>query len=65
MSQELPIYISVPLEPTEAMIDAGLSATAAWLGIEGSALTVNREKMKLRYRAMVMAAFMSPGTRGS
>jgi hypothetical protein len=46
---------NLPLEPTEAMIDAGLAATNAWLDIKGSALTVNREKMRRRYIAMVQA----------
>ena len=46
----------VPLEPTEVMIEAGLAATGAWLDIPGSALTVNREKMRRRYKAMVECA---------
>lgn len=49
-------YVTVPLEPTTAMVEAGLGVTAAWLDIKGSALTVNREKMRRRYRAMVLNA---------
>ena len=45
----------VPKEPTEEMVTAGLAQTSAWLDIKGSALTVNREKMRIRYRAMVTA----------
>lgn len=45
----------VPIEPTQEMIDAGLHTTAAYLDIKGSQLTVNREKMKIRYQAMLMA----------
>jgi hypothetical protein len=46
----------VPIEPTEAMISAGLATTYAWQEIPGSAMTVNREKMRRRYKAMVEAA---------
>lgn len=49
-------FVLVPKEPTKKMIDAGLAATAVWLDIPGSATTVNREKMRLRYRAMIKAA---------
>lgn len=42
--------------PTDAMLDAALSATAAHLDIKGSQLTVNREKMRLRLRAFARAA---------
>lgn len=45
--------VVVPREPTDEMIDAALSATAAWLDIPGSQLTVNREKMRRRYKAMI------------
>jgi hypothetical protein len=48
-------YVIVPKEPTEKMIAAGLIPTAAWQDIKGSALTVNREKMRMRYTAMVKA----------
>lgn len=41
------------LNPTEAMIDAGRSATAAHLNFQGSALTVSREKMRRRFKAMI------------
>jgi GNAT superfamily N-acetyltransferase len=47
--------ILVPREPTEEMITAGLGATAAWHSLPGSALTVNREKMRRRYKAMIEA----------
>jgi hypothetical protein len=46
-------YAIVPINPTEEMITAGMVPTAAWQNIQGSALTVNREKMRLRYQAMV------------
>lgn len=45
--------VVVPREPTDAMIDAALVTTAAWLDIKGSALVVNREKMRRRYKAMI------------
>lgn len=45
--------ILMPREPTEEMISAALAVTAAWHDLPGSALTVNREKMRRRYRAMV------------
>jgi hypothetical protein len=45
--------IEMPRELTDAQADAALAATAAFLDIKGSALTVNREKMKARYRALV------------
>lgn len=48
-------HVTVPIEPTEKMIDAGLRVTAAWQDIQGSALTINREKMRLRYKAMIAA----------
>ena len=48
--------LMMPREATDEMIDAALAATATWLDIKGSALTVNREKMRLRYRAMVRVA---------
>lgn len=47
--------VVVPREPTEKMINAALAATSAWLDIPGSQLTVNREKMRLRYKAMLKA----------
>lgn len=47
------------LNPSEAMIDAGLAATAAHLDIQGSAVTVNREKMRRRFSAMVQFALAS------
>lgn len=47
---------TVPIEPTNEMIDAGLRATASFLDIEGSQLTVNREKMRRRYKAMIDAS---------
>ena len=46
----------VPVRADAKMVDAGLAATAAWKGIAGSALTVNEEKMRLRYAAAVAAA---------
>lgn len=49
-------YVIVPQEPTDAMVEAGLAVTAAWHDLPGSAMTVNREKMRRRYRAMIDAA---------
>jgi hypothetical protein len=48
-------YVIVPSEPTEDMITAGLVPTVSWQDIKGSRLTVNREKMRLRYKAMIEA----------
>lgn len=45
--------VMVPREPSSEMIDAGLASTNVWLNIPGSALTVNREKMRRRYIAMI------------
>ncbi len=45
--------ILMPIELTDKQADAALCATASWLNIEGSGLTVNREKMKARYKALV------------
>ena len=47
---------TVPVEPTDEMVDAGLRSTAAFLDIKGSQLTVNREKMRRRYKAMLEAS---------
>lgn len=52
--------IQMPLELTEAMIDAALQSTNGYLSIQGSALTVNREKMRIRYRAMVEVCGAAP-----
>lgn len=46
-------FVVMPCELTDAQADAALRATAVWLEIEGSQLTVNREKMKARYKALV------------
>lgn len=46
----------VPIEPTDEMIEAAMISTSSWKGIQGSALTVNREKARLRYKAMIDAA---------
>ena len=43
----------VPEEPTDEMINAALLSIAAHLNIPGSKLTVNREKMRIRYKAML------------
>lgn len=45
--------ILMPRELSDRQADAALAATASWLNVKGSALTVNREKMKARYRALV------------
>lgn len=49
--KDLPIVM--PRELTDEMADAAMRATAVHLDIKGSQLTVNREKMKARYRALV------------
>lgn len=43
----------MPVELSDEQSDAALRATASWLDVKGSQLTVNREKMKARYRALV------------
>ena len=48
-------FLADALEPSEAVIDAGLAVTAAWHNLEGSALTVNRQKMRMRFSGMVRA----------
>lgn len=45
--------VEMPRELTDEQADAALRATAVWLDVNGSALTVNREKMKARYRSLV------------
>lgn len=50
---ELASVLLMPRELTDAQADAALRATAVWLDVKGSQLTVNREKMKARYRALV------------
>lgn len=45
----------VPKEPTDVMVNKALSSTAVWHDIPGSRLTVNREKMRIRWRAMLAA----------
>lgn len=54
-------YVFVPLEPTDEMIAAALAATSMHLDIVGSQLAVNREKMRVRYRAMVAAVAIADG----
>lgn len=49
-------FVIVPRLPTEAMIEHGRAATAAFHNIQGSALTVAREKMRRRYVACIDAA---------
>lgn len=46
----------VPKEPTKEMVEAGLQTTAAWRDFSGSAITVNRKKMTVRYKAMIAVA---------
>src|SRR4249919_2619436 len=53
-------WVLVPREPTEEMISKALASTATWKDIPGSALTVNREKMRLRWRARLAAIPASP-----
>lgn len=45
--------VGMPRDLTDEQADAALRATAIWLDVKGSQLTVNREKMKARYRALV------------
>lgn len=45
--------VLMPRELTDEEADAAMRATAVHLDIRGSQLTVNREKMKARYRALV------------
>ena len=66
---ELPIgYIAAPVEPNMHMIKAGLASTAAYLNMEQkfgkhvSKLQVNREKMRIRYRAMLGSLDVNPST---
>lgn len=57
LSQQLDEMLSdiiiMPRELTDEQADAAMRATAVHLDIKGSQLTVNREKMKARYRALV------------
>lgn len=53
----------VPVEPTPEMVAASLTVTATWRDISGTALTVNREKMRLRWRAILGAAPPPPPSR--
>lgn len=46
----------VPKEPTAQMVEAGLATTSAWRDFSGSAYTVNRKKMTIRYKAMIAVA---------
>lgn len=43
-------YVVVPHDISNEACDAALRATGSWLDIKGSALTVNREKMRRRWR---------------
>jgi hypothetical protein len=49
-------YKLVPIEPTEKMLESARLVMASWYDIPGSGLTVAREKMKMRYQAMLKAA---------
>lgn len=60
--------VSMPRELSDAEADAALRATAVWLEVKGSQLTVNREKMKSRYRSLVKfieANCIKPGPSGA
>jgi hypothetical protein len=59
MSVKLAEYKENMTDPTDTMIDAGLAVTAAYLNIKGSALTINREKMRRRFIAMGRVALTS------
>lgn len=50
-----PAVVILPRDLSDEMVDAALRSTAAFLDIKGSALTVNREKMRIRYRALIAA----------
>lgn len=54
-------HVIVPRDPTEVMVDKGLASTAVWHEIKGSQLTVNIEKMRIRYRAMIAAYTSNEG----
>lgn len=43
-------YVIVPHDISDKACDAALRATGNWLDIKGSGLTVNREKMRRRWR---------------
>ena len=45
--------VVMPRELSDEQADAALRATAVWLEVKGSQLTVNREKMKARYASLV------------
>lgn len=47
---------AIPREPTEAMVDAAHHSTSGYLNLPGSQMTVNREKHRIRWRAMYDAA---------
>lgn len=48
-----PTHRVVPVLLDNGAVEASLMSTAAWLAIQGSALTVNREKMKRRWAAIL------------
>lgn len=43
-------YVVVPHDISNEACDAALRATGSWQDIKGSALTINREKMRRRWR---------------
>lgn len=43
-------YVVVPHDISNEACDAALRATGSWLDIKGSGLTINREKMRRRWR---------------
>ena len=54
----------VPVEATEEMLQAASAATSMHLDIPGSQLMVNKEKMRIRWRAMIAASQSKERTGG-
>jgi hypothetical protein len=48
-------WVLVPVEPTDEMVAKAISSTSSHLDLPGSKLMVNREKARIRYRAMIAA----------
>lgn len=54
-AEVLSVLLEAMVEPTEAQLDAALASTNQRLDLPGSQMTVNREKARIRYRAMILA----------
>lgn len=50
------MILEAMLEPTDEMVQAAIGSTSAFHDIKGSQLTVNREKVRIRWRAMINSA---------